>query len=68
MAATAAEMVDLLKTALETNAGVVTVNVNGLNVTYNRDQALRELTFWERRAGREAGTRPVTAGINLSGF
>jgi hypothetical protein len=68
MAATAAEMVELLKTALETNAGVVSVNVNGQSVTYGRDQALRELTFWEERAGQEAGTRPIWAGINLSGF
>jgi len=65
---TASEMVTLLETALATNAGVVSVTIDGLQVRYDRKQALAELEHWRRRAAAESGTMPRYATIDLSGF
>lgn len=66
MAVTAQQMVDLIAAALAANPiGVVTVNVDGQTVEYDRAQALKELAFWEQRAARERGGRPRVRSINL---
>ena len=64
--ATDAEQVAALKTALATGAGVVSVTIDGQTVRYDRDQALRELQFYESRAAR-ASTRPLSQQINMGG-
>jgi homoserine kinase len=69
MAVSAKQMVQLLLTALQTQpAGIVSVTVDGQVVTYNRAQAIQELTFWEKRAAVESGTRPRVARIRLGGI
>jgi homoserine kinase len=69
MAVTAQQMVDKLTTALQTQpAGVVSVTVDGQIVQFNRQQAIDELAFWEKRAAQQSGNRPRTASINLRGF
>lgn len=65
---TSAEMVTKIKQALRDHpAGLVSVTSDGQTVQYTREQALAELTFWERRVSHESGRRPVFARINLSG-
>lgn len=67
MAVSARQMVEKLKTALQTQpAGVLSVTVDGQIVQFNRSQAIQELAFWEKRAARESGSRPRVASINLS--
>lgn len=69
MALSSKQMVQILMTALQTQpAGVVSVTVDGQVVTYNRQQAIQELSFWEKRAAQESGRRPRIASINLGGF
>lgn len=65
--ATDAEMVEVLRNALATGAGVVSISVDGVTVSYSREQALRELQFWEKRAARASGRRPRIVSIDLSG-
>jgi hypothetical protein len=65
----AAQMVVLLRNALATNpVGVVNVTVDGQTVQYSRSQAIDELKFWQREAGKEGNTRPRTSRIRLDGF
>lgn len=45
--------------------GVVSVSVDGQTINYSRDQAMKELLFWEKRADREAGKRSMLGKINL---
>ncbi len=61
-------MVATLKAALATDAAIVSVKIDGTEVRYDRQQALRELSFWETRAARENGTRPVASQIRLDSF
>jgi hypothetical protein len=69
MAASAQQMVTLIRTALAANPiGVVTVTVDGQTVEYDRRQALDELKFWQTEAAKESGRRPRSMSINLSGF
>jgi len=66
---TAQDMVDAIKTALKTNpAAVLTVIIDGQTVTYSRAQAIEELKFWQREAGREAGTKPRVARMRLDSW
>lgn len=58
-----AQMVDKLKTAAASNVGVVSINIDGRIVTFNRQQLLAELAFWERRLGRES--RSIFTPIRL---
>jgi hypothetical protein len=58
-------MVDALTTALATGLAVVSVTIDGVTTQFNRQQALQELAFWERRAARAAGRRPIASSINL---
>jgi len=58
--ATAAEMVTVIKTALEnTPVGLVSVTVDGQTTRWDRADLRTELSFWEGRAAEEA------AGSNL---
>ena len=68
MASFASLQVARLQTALATGAAVVSINVDGVATTFDRDQALRELRFWERQAAQENGTRPSVAQVKMSGF
>ena len=61
----AAEMVNVLRVGLETGAGVVLVTIDGRTTQFDRTQALQELAFWEKRAAREAGTRPAFTRVRL---
>lgn len=63
----AEKMITILETALANNAGVVSVSIDGTTVQYDRAQALEELQYWERRAGKAAGRRPKVSSINLGG-
>lgn len=54
----ARKMRDTLETALATNAGIVSVNVDGTSVTYAREQAMAEWTKWDKlviRLSRKQG-------------
>ena len=66
--ATPTEMVAVLKTALESNAAIVSVVIDGLAVRYDRRQAMEELAKWEAREARAADTRPIATTIRLDGF
>lgn len=68
MAATDAQMVTSLKEFLQSGAGVTSITVDGVTTTLDRKQAMEELSFWERRAARTAGTRPVASRIKLDAF
>lgn len=64
--ATAAQMVQVIEQALlENPAGVLSVNVDGQTVQWNRSQAIKELEYWKRQANQSAGRRPRVATINL---
>ena len=65
MALSNAQMVLLLREALAKNVGVVSVNIDGRQVSFNRQQAISELNFWERRLARENGTRPLFVPVKL---
>lgn len=58
---TDADMVIAIKKALaETPIGPVTVRfADGRTVTYDRDQAIEELVFWERRVKANSPTGPM---------
>ena len=62
----ASEMVILIEEALRLHpVGIVYVMVDGQQVSYNRKDAREELEYWRRRAAKETGKNPITAGINL---
>ena len=62
------QMIDALESALSENAGVVSVNVDGTSVRYDRQQALRELDYWKREQSRAQGRRPRASSVNLRNF
>jgi hypothetical protein len=64
-AKSAAEMVIVLMEALQTGAGVVQVQIDGRVVQYNREQAIKELRFWQREQSRAEGRRPMFARVRL---
>jgi hypothetical protein len=65
-ATSSADMVEILKSALKENPGaMLTVTVDGQTTTWSRQQAISELQFWERRAAREQGRRPIVAQIGM---
>lgn len=66
--ATDAQMVAAIKTGLADGAGLVRVTVDGTTTEWDRATAMLELTFYERRAARAAGTRPISASIKLGGL
>jgi len=39
-----------------------------VSIKYNRTQALAELDYWESKAARSDGTRPIALSVDLSGF
>jgi hypothetical protein len=61
----AAEMCCVLREALETGVGVVSVTIDGRTTQFDRKQALQELDFWEKRAARESGRRPMFTRVRL---
>jgi hypothetical protein len=61
-------MINALQSALSENAGVVSVNVDGTSVRYDRKQALRELDYWQRQKAQSAGKRPRVSSVNLRNF
>lgn len=64
----AARMVTAIEDALAGSpAGVVSVQVDGTTVTYDRAKAIDELRYWRREAGKAVGRKPRVASINLGG-
>jgi hypothetical protein len=69
--ATAAETAAAIRAALSDlapSAAVVSVSIDGITTSYSQGEARRALDYWERRAARESGARPISASIKLSGF
>lgn len=66
--ATPAEIVTAIETAMAQQAtapGVVSVSIDGVSTTYNWDQAVKMLEFWERRASVAAGKRRLVSTLDL---
>jgi len=59
------QMADALRLALAKGGAVAEVTIDGVTTRYDRPAALRELQFWERRAARAAGRRPLAATLDL---
>jgi hypothetical protein len=69
---TAQQIADAIRAALEARAaagatGNVTVTFDGISHTYSEAEARGALEYWERRAAREAGTRPIACTLDLRG-
>ena len=64
---TALKMIEALETALATNAGVVSVSVDGTTVQYDRATAMEELRYWKREDAKATGRKPKLSSINLGG-
>jgi len=60
------QIADALADAVPTTAGLTGANVDGVNVQRNPAEARKDLTFFERRAARKAGTRPACFSVDLS--
>jgi hypothetical protein len=58
-------MVEMLTAALAKNAAVARVIVDGTEVEYDREQALRELQFWQAKQARESGKRNLFRGVDI---
>jgi len=54
-----------LETQLATNAGIVTVSVDGTSVTYDRDQAMQEYMKWDKMCIRLSRKHGRTSTIRL---
>lgn len=66
---TAQEMVDKIKAALRNNpVGMISIMVDGQQVTYDRKSALDELRFWQREAAKEDSTRPRVSSVKFGGI
>lgn len=48
-------------------AGIVSVQVDGTTVSYDRIKALEELKYWRSQAGKASGRKPKLSSINLGG-
>ena len=60
------DMVNAFEAALQTMApGVTQVTVDGTGVTYNRDQLIKELEYWRKRAAKAAGRKSVINQVRL---
>ncbi len=64
--AKAQEMVKLIETALASNPGVVRITTDGQSVEWNREQALKELEYWQKQSLKASGTRPLFRGVDIS--
>lgn len=60
--ASSAEMAKLVRDLLENSPGVTEINIDGYQVKINKDA----IDYWERRAAREDGTRPISSSIKLT--
>lgn len=58
-------MIDAIKCQLATNAGVVSITVDGQTIRYDRRQALEELKYWETKEKLENKTRIRSGSIRL---
>jgi hypothetical protein len=65
MAKSAKEMVNTLREALATGAGVVSVTIDGQTTTFDRKQTIDELKYWKSEAIEEAGKRRLFIPIKL---
>ncbi len=68
--ATASEIAIAIRTALANrassgSAGIVSVTIDGISTTYNFDQAVKELQFWEKRA---KGKRRFSNSFDLRNY
>ena len=65
---TAESMIDLITTALATTpVGVINISVDGQSVTYSREQAIKELEFWQDEWRKQHSNRPPrAASMDLS--
>ena len=59
------EMVKLLTEALSRNVGITEIEVDGQVVKYDRDSLMKELAYWQAKAARESGRRPLFRGIDV---
>lgn len=59
------QMIDAIKCQLQTNAGVVSITVDGQTIRYDRKQALDELIYWENKEKLENKTRVRSGQIRL---
>lgn len=66
MAINAQKMIDAIECALATNAGVVSVTVDGQTIRYDRRQAIEELKYWESKNNIEKKTRIRSGQIRLN--
>jgi len=61
--ATAAEIAETLRETIASSPGVSKITVDGIMV--ERDELLKTIAFWERRAARAAGSLSTASTINL---
>lgn len=66
MAINAQEMIDNLECFLKSNAGVSSINVDGQSIRYNREQALKELRYWQTQEKIQQGKRKRSGRIKLN--
>lgn len=59
------QMIERLEEAIESNAGVAEIVVDGQKVRYDRKQMLDELAYWRRVDARRLNRRPVAGSLRL---
>lgn len=66
MPTSAAEIVELMRSAIAGAPGVSKMKVDGIEIEIDRDA----LDYWEKRAAREASPsrRPIISTMDLSNF
>jgi hypothetical protein len=65
MATTTSDMVVKLREAAASNIGVVSINIDGRIIVFNRQQLLSELDYWERKSAKENNTRSIFIPVRL---
>ena len=63
--ARAQEMVELLEAQLASGVGIVSMSVDGTSININREQAMKELEWWEKQVTRYSRARGRTSSIRL---
>lgn len=62
----AQKMVAALEAALLSNPGVANFAVDGMAMSFSRQQALDELKHWQRVVGRADNSRPIKFTVDMS--
>ena len=63
----AKRMVESLEDAIEEGVGVVSVNIDGVSVTFSRQDAIRELDHWRKEQNRYMRSKGRTTVMRLDG-